>query len=131
MTVRQCNVFHPEMHRYKKYSIRPPVSTHDFGDVSSCEVWRLQGGLGRAQRAGAEAGRWALEDGSGKEGEPKAMWGGAGRQHRPYSYHRQSFQSVTYKAGGGYDEFCEYPLLEKLHFHVALEEVRVTELLSY
>ena len=28
-------------------------------------------------------------------------------------------------------ELCEYPLLEKLHFHVALEEVRVTELLSY
>ena len=39
------------------YSIRPPVSTHDFGDASSCEVWRLQkGGLGRAQRAGAVAG---------------------------------------------------------------------------
>ena len=70
----------------------------------------------------------ALEDGSGKEGE----WGGAGRQ---YSYHRQSFESATYKTGGGYwtrsDELCEYPLLEKLHFHVALEEVRVTELLSY
>ena len=36
---------------------------------------------------------------------------------------------------GGYwtcsDEFFTYPLLEKLHFHVALEEVRVTELLSY
>ena len=26
---------------------------------------------------------------------------------------------------------CEYPLLEKLHPQVALEEVRVTELLSY
>ena len=52
------------------------------------------------------AGRW--EDGRGKEGE----WGGAGRQHRPYSYHRQSFQSATHKTGGGYltssDEFCEY-----------------------
>ena len=51
------------------------------------------------------------------------------------SYHRHAFESVTYKTGGGYwtrsDEFCEYPLLEKLHFHVALEEVRVTELLSY
>ena len=80
---------------------------------------------------GAEAGCRALEDGSGKEGE----WGGAGRQHRPYSYHRQSFESATYKTVGGYwtrsDELCEYPLLEKLHFHVALEEVRVTELLSY
>ena len=31
-----------------------------------------KGGLGRAQRAGAEAGCRALEDGSGKEGEPKA-----------------------------------------------------------
>ena len=65
-----------------------------------------------------------LEDGSGKEG----------RQHRPWSYHRQSFESATYKTGGGYwtrsDELCKYPLLEKLHFHVALEEVRVTELLS-
>ena len=54
------------MHHYKTawYSIRPPVSTHDFGDISSCEVWRLQrGGTGRAG---------ALEDGNGKEGEPKA-----------------------------------------------------------
>ena len=95
-----------------------------------------KGALGRAQRAEAVAGAAgcrALEDGSGKEGE----WGGAGRQHRPYSYHRQSFESATYKTGGGYwtrsDELCEYSLLEKLHFqvHVALEEVRVTELLSY
>ena len=51
---------HPEMHRYKNewYGIRPPVSTHDFGDVSSCEVWRLQRGawgerseLGRSGQA--------------------------------------------------------------------------------
>ena len=38
-----------------------------------------KGGLGRAQRAGAEAGCRALEDGSGKEGEPKASgaeWAG-------------------------------------------------------
>ena len=56
------------MHRYKTawYSIRPPVSTRDFQAVT------LKGGLGRAQRAGAEAGCRALEDGSGKEGEPKA-----------------------------------------------------------
>ena len=33
---------------------------------------------------GAEAGCRALEDGSGKEGEP-SEWGGAGRQHRPCS----------------------------------------------
>ena len=69
------------MHRYKTawYSIRPPVSTRDFGDVSSCEVGGFKGGpgavagaTGREQRAGAEAGCRALEDGSGKEGEPKA-----------------------------------------------------------
>ena len=80
------------MHRHKTawYSIRPPVSTRDFGDVSSCEVGGFKGSLGRAQRAGAvagatgreqragaEAGCRALEDGSGKEGEPKAN--GAGR----------------------------------------------------
>ena len=59
---------HPEMHHYKNewYGIRPPVSTHDFGDVSSCEVWRLQRG------AWGGSGCRALEDGSGKEGEPKA-----------------------------------------------------------
>ena len=38
-----------------------------------------------------------------------------GRQHRPYSYHRQSFGSSTHKTGGGYwihsDEFCEHSLL--------------------
>ena len=55
---RYCNVFHPEMHRYKMawHSVRPPVSTHDFGYVSSCEVRRLQRGLGRAQQAEAVAG---------------------------------------------------------------------------
>ena len=83
MTVHQCNVFHAEMHCYKTvwYSIRPPVSTHDFGDASSCEVWRLQRGpQGRVQRTAAAAGATgrkrgagrALEDGSGKGGEPKA-----------------------------------------------------------
>ena len=62
---------HPEMHRYKNewYGIRPPVSTYDFGDVSSCEVWRLQRGPGASA---ASSGCRALEDGSGKEGEPKA-----------------------------------------------------------
>ena len=64
------------MHRYKTawYSIRPPVSTRDFQAV---KLEASKGGLGRAQRAGAEAGCRALEDGSGKEGEPKAS--GAGR----------------------------------------------------
>ena len=50
---------HPEMHRYKNewYGIRPPVSTRDFGDVSSCEVWRLQrGAWGGSGCHGAEAG---------------------------------------------------------------------------
>ena len=59
--------------------------------------------------SGVEAGCRALEDGSDKEG-------GAGRQQRPYSYHRHSFESATHKTGGGYsDEFCEYPPL-KLRF---------------
>ena len=54
-------VFHPEMHCYKTawYTIRPPVSNHDFGDVSSCEVWRLQRG------PGASAASWG---GSGVPG---------------------------------------------------------------
>ena len=60
------------MHRYKTawYSIRPPVSTRDFGDVSSCEV----GG-----RPGASIASWGGSGVpgvggrcSGKEGEPKA-----------------------------------------------------------
>ena len=92
----------------------------------------------------------AMKSGGSKggPGASAASWGGSARRWRMAvakrasqrrvgwsSYHRQSFQSAMYKTGGGYwtcsDEFCEYPLLEKLHFHVALEEVRVTELLSY
>ena len=50
-------------------------------------------------------------------------------------YDRQSFQIMTRKKGGGYctrsDEFCEYPLLEKMHFRVVLAEVRVTKILTY
>ena len=59
---------HPERYRHKTawYSIRP---THDFQAV---KFGGSKGGLGRAQRAGAEAGCRTLEDGSGKEGEPKA-----------------------------------------------------------
>ena len=62
---------HPEMHRYKNewYGIRPSVSTHDFGDVSSCEVWRLQRG------PGASAASWG---GSGCHGASVARWGGSG-----------------------------------------------------
>ena len=65
------SVFHPEMHRYKTawYSIRPPVSTHDFVDVSSCEVWRLQRGP-RASEAS-----WG---GSGCHGASVAIWGRSG-----------------------------------------------------
>ena len=69
-----------------------------------------------------------------QRGQAGGEWGRSGRQHRPYSYHRQSFEIAMHKTGGGYchsDKFCEYPLLEKLHLHIALEEVRVTELLSY
>ena len=52
-----------------------------------------------------------MEGGSGKEGEPKAS--GAERSGN-IDHHRQSFESATYKTGGGYwtrsDEFCEYRL---------------------
>ena len=91
-----------------------------------------KGSLGRAKRAGAVAGCRALEDGSGKEGEPKASGAEqAGNiDHTPITVNHSKARR-TYKAGTRSDEFCEYPLLEKLHFHVALEEVRVTELLSY
>ena len=62
-----------------------------------------------------------LEDDSGKEGEPERQ-----ATDTIQLYHRQSFESAKHKTGGGHwtcsDEFCEYPLLEKLHFHV---EVRV------
>ena len=79
------------MHRYKTawYSIRPPVSTHDFqavkfggskgGPGASAATW---GGSGCH---GAKAGCRDLDYGSGKDGEPKASRGGAGRQHRPYT----------------------------------------------
>ena len=40
--------------------------------LGTFQAVKFGGGLGRAQRAGAEAGCRALEDGSGKEGEPKA-----------------------------------------------------------
>ena len=87
-------------------------------------------GLGRA-----EAGCQALEDSSCKEGEPEGSGAEPAGNRRPYCYHCQLFKSVMHKTSGGYwtcsDEFCEYPLPEKLHFHIAVEEVRVKELLSY
>ena len=78
--IRRCPVYHsckyftPKCTVTKRRdSICPPVSTHDFEDVSICEVWRSkEGSLGPAQQAGAAAGSLALENGSGKEGEPKA-----------------------------------------------------------
>ena len=118
------------------------LKAHDFGDASSCEVWRLQRGTGASAASwggsgchGAKAGCPALENGSGKEGEPKAS--GAERadniDHTAITVNHSKARRTRH--GGGYwtrsDEFCEYPLLEKLHFHVALEEVRITELLSY
>ena len=85
---------------------------------------------------GVSAASWG---GSGCHGASVAIWGKrgagrwrtvvakrasrrrAGRQHRPYSYHRQSFESARQVVDSG-------PALtnfvEKLHFHVALEEVR-------
>ena len=60
------------MHRYKG-----TVFVHRFQLVTletfqAVKLEAPKGSLGRAQRAGAEAGCRALEDGSGKEGEPKA-----------------------------------------------------------
>ena len=43
-----------------------------LGTFQAVKFGGSKGGLGRAQQAGAEAGCRALEDGSGKEGEPKA-----------------------------------------------------------
>ena len=119
---------------------RGTVFIHQF-QLMTLETFQAVKFKGSKGVPGASAASWG---GSGvpgvggrqwQRGRAEGEWGGAGRQLRPYSYHRQSFESATYKTGGGYwtrsDEFCEYPLLEKLHFHVALEEVRVTELLSY
>ena len=48
--------------QYSWYSIRPPVSTHDFGDASvqAVKFGGSKGDLGRAQRAGAVAGATSL-----------------------------------------------------------------------
>ena len=65
-----------------------------------------KGGPGASIASWGGSGVPALEDGSSKEGEPKR----AGNIDRRYSYHRQSFESATYKTGGGYwtrsDELC-------------------------
>ena len=82
-----------------------------FG-VSKGGLGAIAGAMRQAQLAGVEVEccgsgvlwKWgAVEDSSVKEGEPKASGvKQAGRQHRPYSYHHQSFQSVTHKTGGGH-----------------------------
>ena len=65
-----------------------------------------KGGLGRAQRAGAEAGAKGRKRGAGRWRRASrrrvGRSGQGGQATRPYSYHRQSFQSATYKTGGGY-----------------------------
>ena len=92
-----------------------------------------KGGLGREQRAGAEVGCRALEDGSGKEGEPKAS--GAERagniDHRAITVNHSKAQRTRQVVDTGLALTNFASILEKLHFHIALEEVRVTELLSY
>ena len=91
-----------------------------------------KGGMGRA---GAVAGCRALEDGSGKEGEPKAS--GAERAGNidlraiTVNHWKARRTRQVVDTGPALTNFSRIPLLEKLHFHVALEEVRVTELLSY
>ena len=89
-----------------------------------------RGELGRKRGAG----RWrTVRTRSGKEGEPKAS--GAERAGNTAITVNHSKARRTRQVHGGYwtrsDEFFAYTILEKLHFHVALEEVRVTELLSY
>ena len=53
--------------------------------------------------------------------------------HTAELYHRQSFESATHKTGGGYwtcsEEFASIPYW--IGEIAALEEVMVTELLSY
>ena len=101
--------------RYKTawYSIRPPVSTHDFQAV---KFGGSKGGPGASEASwggsgchGAKAGCRALKDGSGKEGEPKAS--GAERAGT-IRLSPSIIESAPYKTGGGYwtrsDEFCEY-----------------------
>ena len=92
----------------------PGVSTANYGS-SWCHG------------AKAGAGRWRTV--VAKRTRPRGEWGGASRQHRRYSCHRQSFESATDR-WWILNSLCEYPFLEKLHFHVPFEEVRVTELLS-
>ena len=79
---------------------------------------------------GAKAGCRALEDGSGKEGEPKA----SGAERAGNIDHTANTVNHSKEPRTILDPLCRifpYTLQEKLHFHVALEEVRVTELLSY
>ena len=92
-----------------------------------------KGGLGRAQQSGAVAGCRALEDGSGKEGEPKASGAEqAGNiDHRAITVNHSKARRTRQVVDTGLALTNFASILEKLHFHVALEEVRVTELLSY
>ena len=68
---------------------------------------------------------------SHKEGDPKAS-GEEIIDHTPITVNHSNFESATHETGSGYcTRFDEYSFLKKLYFHVALEEVRVTELLGY
>ena len=95
------------------------VSTHDFQSV---KFGGSKGGPGASAASwggsgchGAKAGCRALEDGSGKEGEPKAS--GAERagniDHTAVTVNHSKARRTRQA------RICEYPLLEKLHFHVA------------
>ena len=56
---------------------------------------------GRPERAGAEAGCRVLENGSGKKGAPEASWAERAGNIDHTAMHRQSFESVSQKTGGG------------------------------
>ena len=70
----------------------------------------VAGATGRAWRAGAEAGCRALEDGSGKEGEPKAERAG-NIDHTAVTVNHSKARRTRQARS---DKLCEYPLLDGL-----------------
>ena len=101
-----------------------------------------KGGLGRARRAGAVAGATGERSELGRKR-------GAGRwrtvvakrasraeragniDHRAITVNHSKARRTRQVVDTGLALTNFASILEKLHFHVALEEVRVTELLSY
>ena len=110
------------MHRYKTawYSIRP---THDFQAV---KVGGSKGGPGPSWGGsgchGASWGGSGVPGVGGKEDEPKASVAErAGNiDHTAITVNHSKARRTIQVVDTGL-EFCEYPLLEKLHFHIAFQ----------